>query len=255
MCAHVARVQALFFLESPCTFGTPEENCVQTPDLDVMHHLIVTGFGPFAGVQSNPTTDLIAYLRTIPDLAARLGVRQVDLHVLKVASRAADAFCDGAFVDADAADDQPVLIVHLGVDAGCKTPTLALEACAYNECGFRCPDEDGAVLGPECAPCAATPLAACLETGVDVERLKARMEERARENGRAGAYGVRVSRDAGRFLCNYVYARSLSAAAKRRRRAAAADALFVHVPPFAVLGEREQRAALLDLLGALVEVS
>jgi pyrrolidone-carboxylate peptidase len=231
-------------------------------------HLVVTGFGPFHGVQSNPTADLIDYLRTVPDLATRLGARRVDLHVLSVAARAADEF--GAALDADAAADPPppadppqppLLIVHLGVDAGCKTPTLALEACAYNECLFRCPDEDGVVLGPDRAPCPCTPLGARLETGVDVERVRARMMERAArgEDGRAAAaaYGVRISRDAGRFLCNYVYARSLAATTKRRRAAAAAaaDALFVHVPRFSVLGEDAQRGALLGLLRALVEVS
>lgn len=225
--------------------------------------LIVTGFGPFAGVATNPTAQLIDFLRSQPGQFQRLGaVRELDARVLDVSARACDAFAAdvaaalrpktarGAKDAEDAEEDADLLIiVHLGVDACARYgPAIALERCAFNECGFRCPDEDGVVLGADRAVVgpSACPLGARLETGIDLERLRARMEARRDERG-GTAYEVRISEDAGRFLCNYVYCRSLAACKE--------SALFVHVPPFSVLGEAAQREALLDLLHALVEMA
>jgi pyroglutamyl-peptidase len=227
--------------------------------------LIVTGFGSFQGVSLNPTAQLIDFLRD-KSLAVALGV-EVDLRVLNVTAREADAFAASVAASSASSSPEPLLIVHLGVDASCRTPTIAIERCAYNECGFRCPDEAGVVLGRDHAPCPSASLGERLETGVDVERLKARMEARRdkRDDGDSQKrYQVRISEDAGRFLCNYIFARSLSVC--RRQKAAGtgdgngtrcdqnADALFVHVPPFSVLAEEVQREAVLDLLEALVEM-
>lgn len=226
--------------------------------------LIVTGFGSFQGVSLNPTAQLVDHLSR-QDLAARLGV-EVHLRVLNVTAREADAFAASVVAAADdgASSPDPLLIVHLGVDASCRTPTLAIERCAYNECGFRCPDEDGLILDCDHAPCSSSALGERLETGVDVERLKARMEARRDkrdDGGNQKRYQVRISEDAGRFLCNYIFARSLSACRRQRDggdggggSCKAADALFVHVPPFSVLAEEVQREAVLDLLEALVEM-
>lgn len=240
------------------------------PPFTTMVRLIVSGFGCFQGVTANPTAQLIDYLRNDANLSERLGAEAVSLCVLDVSARAADSFAEERLAAAGGSDgggngNGPLLVVHLGVDAGCREPSIALERCAYNECGFRCPDEDGVVLGGATAPCPRAPLGARLETCLDVEGLRARVE--AARDARGRHYNVRVSEDAGRFLCNYVYARSLSALACRRaaaettgskagrRRERGADALFVHVPPFSALSEEVQREALLDLLRALVELA
>jgi len=274
--------------------------------------LILTGFGAFQGVSHNPTEQLIAFVEQ--QGADLLPGVDVELRTLRVAASAADAFAAELAFRGSAATPTPLLIVHLGVDSRPdRLPTIALERCATNECGFPVPDEDGLVLGRERACCGVgggvvggggdgdggdsggggccktptPPVGARLSTGLDLCALRLGLERRrdARTGGRrpSGAeYGVAVSEDAGRFLCNYVYARSLHACARLREgrpvaeaeasggrreeggdggegarggggggRRLVADALFVHVPPFAVLPERAQREALVDLLREL----
>jgi pyroglutamyl-peptidase len=64
--------------------------------------------------------------------------------------------------------------------------------------------------------------------------------------------GAMLSRDAGRYLCNYLYWRGLEAAAKRRGPAVAA---FVHMPrirraPVPRIGRKRTTLALADLIRA-----
>lgn len=65
-------------------------------------------------------------------------------------------------------------------------------------------------------------------------------------------HNVAVSRDAGRFVCNFTYYLSLlhSQTARQLRRAPL-HALFVHVPPTTVAPLDQQFAFLLDVLAAV----
>lgn len=65
-----------------------------------------------------------------------------------------------------------------------------------------------------------------------------------------GQYAVEVSVDPGRFVCNFIFFRSL-------RRAAAHScwhALFVHVPPFAAVKEELQQQFALGLLNRIARL-
>ncbi len=70
-------------------------------------------------------------------------------------------------------------------------------------------------------------------------------------------HAVHLSGDAGRYLCNMIYYKSLRqsqehfAAGKDRRW----HSLFVHVPPFVRIGEDEQLSFLSDLLDQLVDMT
>jgi pyroglutamyl-peptidase len=70
---------------------------------------------------------------------------------------------------------------------------------------------------------------------------------RAGRLARAG-HPVALSRDAGRYVCNYAYYEALRAAAAA---APLISALFVHVPPFAAVPAAAQEAALRALLAEL----
>ena len=69
------------------------------------------------------------------------------------------------------------------------------------------------------------------------------------------AHAVRLSCDAGRFLCNYTLFLSLQLCREKRGGGGGGggeeDALFVHVPPFERVGQEEQLSFLYDLLHAL----
>lgn len=161
------------------------------------------------------------------------------------------------------------LCVHFGVDS--KATTFRLEQCAYNEATFRVPDRAGwqpaqHLIEP------ALGLAHCLRTRLDVGALRERLAERG--------HPVEVSQDAGRYLCNWVYFRSLQAAAGHGGgpgpEAAAGgglesggqapggappgsgsgrlQALFVHVPPFGVIEEAQLQRFAVDLLRSLAQM-
>ncbi|KAJ8602297.1 hypothetical protein CTAYLR_007855 [Chrysophaeum taylorii] len=126
------------------------------------------------------------------------------------------AACDE--IVATAADSD--IVVHLGVAS--QSERIMLEAAAYNETSFRVPDERG-----------AQPVAGEIESGfepkvaspLDVEAIVAEL--------RAQGHDVAVSEDPGRFVCNYLYFKSL-------RKRAGRPTLFVHTPPFDAVPESRQ---------------
>lgn len=67
-------------------------------------------------------------------------------------------------------------------------------------------------------------------------------------------HDARPSEDAGRFVCNCTYYLSLLHSEKaRRREGRPLHALFLHVPPLAVVPLQRQFACLLDLLAAIAQ--
>ena len=58
---------------------------------------------------------------------------------------------------------------------------------------------------------------------------------------------MKVSSDPGRFVCNFIYFKSLMRAAAHN----CWHALFVHVPPFAAVKEEVQQQFAISLLGRI----
>lgn len=95
----------------------------------------ITGFGPFTGVESNPTASLARRWH-----AEGGGGKAM---VLDVACTAVDPALDVIYTDTAARDpgDRPCAVVHLGVDS--RATAIRVEVAAYNECDFKVPDQDG----------------------------------------------------------------------------------------------------------------
>lgn len=272
---------------------------------------VITGFGPFAGVDDNPTQRLLvrggrgsapSSLASAlpPDLAARVA----STAVLPVSAAAARAWVAEQHVTTTtvttatpaaegSTSTTTVVFVHLGVNAQHHAGGFALEKTAVNCADFRVPDVDG-LCGGRCCIEDGVGLDAERTTGLPLEALLARL---ARVGWRADGGDrtdrpprpwwawwrgrrpsarppVRISTDAGRFLCNFIYFLSLGAcdsggcgcvgdgdgggarswqggAATRRHRRR--EALFVHVPPAEVVPLEEQAAFLVDLMRAIVD--
>lgn len=64
---------------------------------------------------------------------------------------------------------------------------------------------------------------------------------------KAAGHDVELSKSAGRYLCNYIYFRSLLNCTSIPNW----HALFVHLPPLKFIGEEQQLALALDLFDAL----
>ncbi|KAL8442157.1 hypothetical protein Emed_007413 [Eimeria media] len=105
------------------------------------------------------------------------------------------------------------LAIHFGVNAKCSV--WMLEKAAKNDARFPCKDTKGCV--PESREiCCSMPFEARLRCGLPLEDVAAALEQRG--------HPCSTSEDAGCFVCNYLYFKSLQEAGS-----SGATALFVHV--------------------------
>ncbi len=126
----------------------------------------------------------------------------------------------------------PTFVVHLGVDEKCQQ--IKLENRAFNEAKFRIPDQSG--WKPDGIPInGAEKCSYFRETKLPIGNLAAALQK----------YNVLVSKDAGRYVCNYSYFVSLEEASQRE----GIFPLFVHVPLFSKVSKERQ----LEFLGALFQ--
>ncbi len=175
--------------------------------------VVLTGFGRFQGVDDNPTSRLVPRLQEL--LPAVPGVELVVSDVLEVSAVECLRFLDKHKAHREC------VYVHLGV-ASSRTE-VCLEECAYNMADFRCPDEKG------WAPCEfpierSFDTDKCRKSQLPLSAICAKLQTEFGEQ-------VRMSDDAGRFLCNYIFYNSL---------ARGLQSVFVHVPPFEAIPMREQ---------------
>jgi pyroglutamyl-peptidase len=172
-----------------------------------MTDVLITGFGPFPGMPRNPSGTIAAQLAKLRRPA------------LQSLSRAAHLFPTSyAAVDRDLpklmAKHRPRILLMFGV-AG-RTTFMRVETIARNRQSVLHPDAVGdtppALMTTKKAP------SYCRGRAPFV-----RLQHAARTAG----VDARLSRDAGTYICNYVYWRALEAAGKGH---APELVVFVHVP-------------------------
>ncbi|CAM9279098.1 unnamed protein product [Choristocarpus tenellus] len=230
----------------------------------VLFHL--TSFGKFNGVPDNPTTHLTksfgdANVHKQEGLRKRYEVRSIsELEVsaevggkqlLEIHARP----CDGG--EGSLADDTSVseVFVHFGVCA--SSTKFKLERYAYNVAIFRVPDQQGyqpcnIPVDPETPNMSHT-----LTTDLNVTDVL--------DSLRTLGWGDRVedSDDPGRYVCNFLYYKSLLLCHKfessKHKGVQEGDngqnqvgpkhhCLFVHIPPFTAISKEEQVRFVSDLL-------
>jgi len=164
--------------------------------------VLLTGFGPFPGVAENPSGWLAE------TLAERKTGHDADLHghVLPTEWDAVAALAPDLH-----ASLQPHVMIHFGVSPPARG--LHIERSAHNETALR---HDASGRLPD-TPSISPAGAARLDTTLPVTVIAAHL--------RAQGHAASASGSCGRYLCNYLYYRSLEWAKAQGR-----DALFVHVP-------------------------
>jgi pyroglutamyl-peptidase len=171
-----------------------------------MVSVLITGFGRFPGAPSNPSGPLALALarRRRPAFA---DVRRA-VHVFETSYAAVDRDLPTLL-----AEHKPDIVLMFGLAA--RTPFIRIEIRARNTVSILFPD----VKGSRPANRAIAPGKAPLQGAAPFARLL----------GAARASGTRsrLSRDAGRYLCNYVYWRALEASRSGTL------AQFIHIPPVA----------------------
>jgi len=167
--------------------------------------VLITGFGPFPGARFNPTEMLVNKLvhRRRPALA---GLRLVG-HVFHTSYAAVDRELPRLI-----AQHRPDALMMFGLAS--RTRYLRLEMHARRRQSVLFADASGRFptipveTGARSAIPGRAPFAQLLVAA------------------RAGGIPVRLSRDAGRYLCNYLYRRALEIPEKHRPRVT----VFIHVP-------------------------
>jgi len=172
-----------------------------------MTNILITGFGPFPGVTDNPSAQLVGRLAKARRPA--ISRHQLITHVFTTSYAAVDRDLPALL-----ARHKPQILIMFGLAA--RTKFLRIETLAHNRKSRLHPDRDRQVA----ASYAIRPSAP--------HSLRGRAPF-AKLLGAARATGIdaRISRDAGRYICNYVYWRALDGAAGSHRPD---RVVFVHVP-------------------------
>jgi len=169
--------------------------------------VLITGFGPFPGAPFNPTQALARRLaaRRRPALA---DVDRV-AHVFRTSYAAVDAELPRLI-----AKHRPDVLLMFGLAGG--TPHLRIETRARNAASLLVPDAGGGKLR-----------AASIRTGGPAALAGRAPFQRMVNAARCVRVKARLSRNAGSYLCNYVYWRGIEASSRNRPVPVVA---FVHVP-------------------------
>jgi pyroglutamyl-peptidase len=171
-----------------------------------MTSVLITGFGPFPGAPFNPTGPLVQRLaaRRRPALA---GVTRI-AHVFRTSYAAVDAELPALI-----ARHRPDVVLLFGLAA--RTRYLRVETLARNAVSAVVPDVGGRVLRT-----------ACIKPGGPVALEGRAPFQRLAQAARVARVPVRLSRNAGSYLCNYLYWSALA----HRSRDRGPLVVFVHVP-------------------------
>jgi pyroglutamyl-peptidase len=190
--------------------------------------LLVTGFGPFPGAPENPTTPLV--LALAGESAERFGASALRAVALPAEYRRSWARLRRLY-----ASFAPEVVVHFGLSA--KAEAINIERVARRRCSAEALDAAG--LGP--------PRGVARRSGPDELRSTLPVEPMVAALTAAG-FAAAASDDAGGYVCNATFYRSLAAALAGDRIVG-----FVHAPPEHILsGTRLLEAATTALAVASV---
>lgn len=247
-----AQTESLFLNHSPVPperqrrIGHPDET-----------HFHITAFTRFFNVPVNPTELIV---RALPQYLARRPLNRsahvASTEVFEVAAQGTLERLGSMYTTLSAnkqpattthlpretlrlaLDDTPrTVFIHLGVNM--SSSIFNLEWQARNEATFSCPDEQGwrpirCPIDSDLADISATRY-----TSLDLPAILHRLKHEHH-------CAVNMSKDAGRFVCNWTYYNSLKLAEQH-----GAHALFVHVPPATIIPIERQVAFVATLLDCI----
>jgi pyroglutamyl-peptidase len=169
--------------------------------------VLITGFGPFPTAPFNPTQALVAALARTRRPA--LADTKIVTHIFRTSYATVDRELPKLL-----AEHRPDVLLMFGLAA--RTPYVRIETQARTARSRLLSDADGTLCAV--APSTPAPPVPALSGRAPMVPLLLA----ARRTG----LDVRLSRNAGRYLCNHLYRRALESAATERPGVA----VFVHVP-------------------------
>lgn len=212
--------------------------------------LIITGFGAFANVTDNPTQQIVHELETtLPSITithSSNGVSEtIDIvyYLLEVSVDYCESFLTQIQLQHTGKE---LYFIHLGVD--CNGETIKLEQYAYNNKTFRVPDYRGYQPQEENIELGFS-FNEPLPTTWNIPRILQTIQEKIQKENTVNNYllkpsYVTISNDPGRYLCNYIYYRSLCQHPTLKPPSASSTSerfsIFVHVPEFVIIPKEAQ---------------
>jgi len=182
--------------------------------------VLITGFGPFPGARFNPTAYLAAELAAVRRPGLENVVRTV--HVFETSYAAVEQALPALL-----AEVRPDVILLFGLAT--RTPYLRIETRALNRRSALFADARG-----------CRPTEGAITPGAPIAVRGNAPHQRLAMAARRAGVPVRVSYNAGAYLCNYLYWRALELTAGKPL------VQFVHVPPVRREPRRMPRAMTLD---------
>ena len=170
--------------------------------------ILVTGFGPFPGVDVNPTQVLAEQFSRTTMNGLKVVARVLDVSFERSAAQVREVI--------EGQGNAPRAIIHFGVSVGADK--IHIERQAVNRKAAGIPDVDGHHYEGDVI-CSTHALDDVLDTAVDVEALVKSLNQ-------AGLQAY-LSDDAGRYVCNSTYFNSL---AMLLETGIGSLVLFVHIP-------------------------
>ncbi|KAF8427511.1 hypothetical protein EV426DRAFT_529487 [Tirmania nivea] len=236
----------------PPTNGSSNNPNTEAEQHELKHiKVYLTGYGPFRGIAENPSGQIAnsllpetsIYIHPRPHLTLR-----ITIHPHSTPIRVAYADVDRTVSEIyNTASFDYILHVGVGLAGG-----FELEKIAYGD-GYYMGDVDGLVPGGEKAKSdedlrnegllrhwggdGSTGLKqdVPMGTGLDVDWIvKMKPSNNNKKPSIPKGYKIRSSKDAGGYLCEYIYRKSLEQAISRRKKGGRKPwdwVLFMHVPP------------------------
>jgi len=217
----------------------------------------ITGFGKFGGIENNPTTTIVQTLQEEYKNGNPKLQNIKHFSIVKVAASSATEEVDHIMQLIQQEKKKHAVILHLGVNPRIgQNPAFQLEKNAYNEANFRIPDEESFQPRNETIDPTHPDLGFKWSTDLNVKVLQDRLAHK-------GFFDVCTSGDAGRFVCNYIYFRSLNAvqqyyaaqSSEKKEDVVKIHVLFVHVPKFEGIPQEIQvdfSKELIDLIQEMI---
>ncbi|XP_020278178.1 pyroglutamyl-peptidase 1 [Pseudomyrmex gracilis] len=169
---------------------------------NIKYTVLVTGFGPFDQYKKNPSWEAVKDLLSLWKKYEEFPNFQLVTVQIPVSYE-----CVSTYIPQLWQQYNPIIVLHVGVSS--KAECLTIERCAHST-GYKRMDVDGKCPDETYTECCV------LATQINVEELCHINKDLAHE------YIACFSDDAGRYLCEYIYYKSLSINQ--------AKTLFVHVP-------------------------
>ena len=168
--------------------------------------IVVTGFGLFRDYTVNASWEAVKGLPDIwTDLENTLIIEEIPVEYEFIQKNVPEKW----------EDKKPDFVVHVGVSS--KATSLTLEVQAHND-GYEKPDVKSCYPHAQCCLTSGSDI---LKSSLDLPQLCSSVNKTFTETG----LGVDacLSEDAGRYLCDFSYYKSLHAMQGK--------SLFIHVPP------------------------